>query len=147
MTCKDSLPNMETLIDARRCLVLAPRVSEFSHLYLPVGGMIDPLPLVKECSMTTPTSSGCTPTNPDTEQIGGRHYKKLAIQPWDYVIANELDYFQGSIIKYVTRWRDKGWTEDLHKAKHFLDKYILTMEEKYPHLKERPDNGTPNPHS
>ena len=91
-------------------------------------------------------SSEPTVTNPDTEQIGGRHYKKLAIQPWDYVIANELDYFQGSIIKYVTRWRDKGWTEDLHKAKHFLDKYIVTMEEKYPHLKERPDNGTPDPH-
>jgi len=57
-------------------------------------------------------------------QIGGKHYTKLAIQPWDYVIANDLDYFQGSIIKYVTRWRDKGGIDDLKKAIHFLEKYI-----------------------
>lgn len=73
------------------------------------------------------------------KQVGGEHYKKCKIQPWDYTIANDLDYFQGSIIKYVTRWKDKGWTQDLHKAKHFLDKYIETMEEKYEGLKERPD--------
>ena len=86
---------------------------------------------------TTMRSNVSIDKNPDTEQIGGRNYKKLAIQPWDYVIANDLDYFQGSIIKYVTRWKDKGWTEDLHKAKHFLDKYIVTMEEKYKGLKQR----------
>lgn len=57
-------------------------------------------------------------------QIGGDHYEKLSIQVWDYVDANELDYFQGSIIKYVTRWRDKGGVEDLRKAKHFIEKYI-----------------------
>lgn len=91
--------------------------------------------------MTTKPQIGSM--NPDEEQIGGRHYKKLAIQPWDYVLANNLDYFQGSIIKYVTRWRDKGWTQDLHKAKHFLDKYILAMEAQYHHLKERPEkDGT-----
>jgi hypothetical protein len=73
------------------------------------------------------------------KQIGGRHYHKCAIQPWDFVIANDLDYFQGSIIKYVTRWKDKGWIEDLHKAKHFLDKYIETMEAKHKQLSERPE--------
>ena len=73
------------------------------------------------------------------KQIGGRHYKRLKIQVWDYIIANDLDYFQGSITKYVTRWKDKGGIEDLHKAKHFLDKYIVTMEEKFKDMKERPD--------
>jgi len=77
--------------------------------------------------------------NQSATQVGGDHYKKCQIQPWDYVIANDLDYFQGSIIKYVTRWKDKGWTQDLHKAKHFLDKYIETMEERYKNLKERPN--------
>lgn len=57
-------------------------------------------------------------------QIGGEHYKQCAIQPWDFVIANELDYFQGSIVKYITRWKNKGGIEDLKKARHFLDKYI-----------------------
>lgn len=32
-------------------------------------------------------------------QVGGDHYKQQAIQPWDYIAANNLDFFQGSIIK------------------------------------------------
>lgn len=56
-------------------------------------------------------------------QVGGRHYQ-TPIQHWDYVVANNLDYFQGQITKYVTRWRNKGGIQDLEKARHFLDKYI-----------------------
>ena len=56
-------------------------------------------------------------------QVGGRHYL-ASIQHWDYVAANNLDYFQGQITKYVTRWKQKGGVQDLLKARHFLDKYI-----------------------
>lgn len=63
-------------------------------------------------------------------QIGGGHYKAKAIQPWDYIAANDLDYFQGNIVKYVTRWRDKAGVEDLKKARHYLDKYIELEENK-----------------
>lgn len=73
------------------------------------------------------------PASPvNEEQVGGAHYTKCTIQPWDYVIANDLDYFQGSIIKYVTRWRDKGGVQDLRKAMHFLEKYIEHEESKWP---------------
>jgi hypothetical protein len=41
-------------------------------------------------------------------QIGGNHYKKLQIQPWDYILANNIGYCEGSAIKYLSRWRDKG---------------------------------------
>ena len=64
------------------------------------------------------------PRSKMNNQVGGVHYTKWKIEPWDYVIANDLDYFQGSIIKYITRWRDKGGVEDLKKAAHFLQKYI-----------------------
>lgn len=64
-------------------------------------------------------------------QVGGSHYKTTKIQPWDYVVANNLDYFQGTIIKYITRWRDKGGVEDLEKARHFLDKYIEVERERH----------------
>lgn len=57
-------------------------------------------------------------------QVGGAHYKTKAIQPWDYIAANSLDYFQGNIVKYVSRWKDKGGMQDLEKARHYLDKYI-----------------------
>ena len=57
-------------------------------------------------------------------QHGGDHYKKTSIQVWDFIAANEMDWFQGSIVKYVTRWHMKGGIEDLLKAQHVLDKYI-----------------------
>lgn len=57
-------------------------------------------------------------------QVAGDHYRRQRIQHWDYVAANGLDYFQGQITKYVSRWRDKGGVQDLEKAMHFLQKYI-----------------------
>ena len=50
-------------------------------------------------------------------QVGGQHYKVKTIQPWDYIAANGLGYFEGNIVKYVTRWRDKGGVDDLRKAR------------------------------
>jgi hypothetical protein len=58
------------------------------------------------------------------EQHGGIHYKGNAIQPWDYIAANNLGYFEGSAIKYLSRWKDKGGIEDLRKARHFVEKLI-----------------------
>ena len=55
--------------------------------------------------------------------VGGDHYQKQKIQHWDFVAANNLDYFQGQITKYVARWKDKNGLQDLEKAKHFLEKY------------------------
>jgi hypothetical protein len=60
-------------------------------------------------------------------QVAGNHYKDKAIQPWDYIVANNLGYLEGNIIKYVSRWRDKGGVDDLLKARHYLDKLIETQ--------------------
>lgn len=57
-------------------------------------------------------------------QVGGDHYKKNAIQPWDYITSNQLGYLEGNIVKYVSRWKDKGGRQDLEKAKHYLDKLL-----------------------
>jgi hypothetical protein len=62
-------------------------------------------------------------------QIGGDHYKTKTIQPWDFIAANKLGYFEGNVVKYVSRWRDKGGVDDLRKARHYLDK-LLEIEEK-----------------
>lgn len=58
---------------------------------------------------------------PLAKQEGGSHYTKYSIQPIEYSMANGLDACQHSIVKYVTRFRDKGGLEDLAKARHFLD--------------------------
>ena len=57
-------------------------------------------------------------------QIGGDHYTKLAIQPMQYSMANKLDPLQHTVIKYVTRFRDKNGIEDIEKAKHCIDMLI-----------------------
>lgn len=57
-------------------------------------------------------------------QVDGDHYKKLAIQPMEYSMNNKLDACQHTIIKYVTRFRDKGGIKDLEKARHVLDMLI-----------------------
>ena len=58
------------------------------------------------------------------QQVGGGHYATKAIQPWDYIIANNLGYLEGNIVKYISRWKDKGGVEDLKKAQHYLQKLI-----------------------
>lgn len=63
------------------------------------------------------------PTANDT-QVGGDHYIDKAIQPWDYIVSNDLGFLEGNIIKYVTRWNYKGGVEDLRKAQHYLAKLI-----------------------
>jgi hypothetical protein len=65
------------------------------------------------------------------QQVGGAHYAVKAIQPWDFIIANNIGYLEGNIIKYISRWKDKGGVEDLKKAQHYLQKLIET------HDKER----------
>lgn len=62
-------------------------------------------------------------------QIGGNHYKDKAIQPVEYIHANNIGYFEGNIIKYVTRWKDKNGIQDLKKAIHYLE-LLIDLENK-----------------
>ena len=62
-------------------------------------------------------------------QIGGSHYKDLEIHPIDYIMGNSLGYCEGNVVKYVSRWRDKGGIEDLRKAKHYID-FLIAHEVK-----------------
>ncbi|MBT9571089.1 MAG: DUF3310 domain-containing protein [Pseudomonas umsongensis] len=57
-------------------------------------------------------------------QVSGSHYKDLKIQPIEYIHANGIPFAEGSVIKYVSRWRSKGGVKDLEKAKHFLELLI-----------------------
>ena len=54
-------------------------------------------------------------------QIGGDHYKYKPIQPIEYILANDLGFCEGNIVKYATRWREKGGVDDLRKIKHYVD--------------------------
>lgn len=54
-------------------------------------------------------------------QEGGNHYKDLKIQPVEYIQANDLDFFQGNVVKYVTRHKAKNGEQDIRKAIHYLN--------------------------
>lgn len=60
----------------------------------------------------------------NNRQISGNHYMKQQVQPWDYIASNGLGFFEGNIVKYVTRWKNKGGVDDLKKAQHYLQKLI-----------------------
>jgi len=55
---------------------------------------------------------------------GPGHYKEKPMQPWDFIVANNLGYLEGNVIKYITRWRQKDGVQDLRKAKHYIEKLI-----------------------
>ncbi len=58
------------------------------------------------------------------KQVSGNHYKDCGIQPIEYIHANNLSYFQGNVVKYVTRYKDKAGKADLEKAIHYLELMI-----------------------
>ena len=54
------------------------------------------------------------------KQVGGDHYKDCGIQPVEYIFQNNLDYFEGNVVKYITRHRKKGeGKKDVEKAIHY----------------------------
>jgi hypothetical protein len=72
-----------------------------------------------------------TNTNPLDVQVGGGHYKSRAIQPVEYIEANDLSFLEGCIVKRITRWRYKNGYEDLQKIKHEVD-LLIEMDMRYP---------------
>jgi len=78
--------------------------------------------------MSEENSKRCS--KPLDKQVGGSHYKDCGIQPVEYIHANKLDYFEGNVVKYITRHRTKGQgKKDIEKAIHYAQ-LILQLEYK-----------------
>jgi hypothetical protein len=58
---------------------------------------------------------------PTKRQEGGDHYSKHKIQPYAFIQTNGLSFFQGNVIKYVVRYKDKNGIEDLKKIIHYCE--------------------------
>lgn len=78
----------------------------------------------------TPEAEG---NDPLAVQVGGSHYKGKAIQPIEYISANDLNFLEGCIVKRITRWRAKNGIEDLKKIKHEVD-LLIAMEQRFPRV-------------
>ena len=55
------------------------------------------------------------------KQVGGSHYRRMAVQPSEFINKNRLPFAEGSAIKYICRHAAKGKQEDIHKAIHYLE--------------------------
>lgn len=62
-----------------------------------------------------------------TDPYSPHHYSRWEIEPWDFILANKLDFIRGNIIKYLMRYDVKNGYEDLVKARVYLDKLISSI--------------------
>jgi len=68
------------------------------------------------------------------KQVGGDHYKRMAIQPSHYIVRNKLGWYEGNIVKYITRHSIKGGRQDVEKVIHYAE---LLLEDRYTPKKSR----------
>ena len=66
-------------------------------------------------------------------QVGGDHYSRHTIQPFDIINEYDLNFYEGNALKYLLRQKGDRVT-DLRKARHYIDVLI-----------EREVNGIPAP--
>lgn len=52
------------------------------------------------------------------------HYTQGAIECIDYILDKKMDYLEGNVVKYITRYKDKNGVEDLKKARWYIDRLI-----------------------
>ena len=55
------------------------------------------------------------------------HYGNSGIDVISFCQANNLDFMQGNVIKYVFRYKNKNGLEDLEKAKEYIDRMIENL--------------------
>jgi len=42
---------------------------------------------------------------PQYTQVGGNHYTKFPIQPYEFISKNDLSFFQGNVIRGKEGWK------------------------------------------
>ena len=57
------------------------------------------------------------------------HYNQGNIEVSDFIIDQNMNFLEGNIIKYVSRYKTKNGIEDLKKARWYLNKLIKEANE------------------
>jgi hypothetical protein len=61
------------------------------------------------------------------KQVGGNHYASMAIQPVEFIVANNLTFLEGNVIKYISRHHAKNGADDVRKAIHYCELILRTV--------------------
>ena len=73
---------------------------------------------MKDCGQTKEQMK-----NMEEDKINPSYYKK-GIETTDYIVSHDMNYVEGNIIKYVTRYKEKNGLQDLLKAEWYLNRLI-----------------------
>jgi len=57
------------------------------------------------------------------------HYCNLPIEPITYIQENNLNFIQGNVVKYISRYMSKGGIEDLKKIIHYCEIEIKRLQD------------------
>ena len=76
-----------------------------------------------------PSNKFVPSTKADLQQVGGSHYKDMAVQPWvameSWMTPEQFaGFLRGNAIKYLARCDVKGGIDDIKKARHYIDKLV-----------------------
>jgi hypothetical protein len=71
----------------------------------------------------------------NAKQVGGTHYKKMGVEPWDVVdtwpLEQRIGAYRAGALKYLMRMGSKDEdVQEICKAIHYLEKLIETLKEK-----------------
>ena len=61
------------------------------------------------------------------KQVGGNHYASMAIQPVEFIVANNLTFLEGNVVKYISRHHAKNGADDVRKAIHYCELILKTV--------------------
>lgn len=58
------------------------------------------------------------------DNINPKHYQQGSIETIDYILDQKMNYLEGNVVKYISRYKMKNGLEDLQKASWYLNKLI-----------------------
>lgn len=73
-------------------------------------------------------SAEITTTSALDMQVAGDHYRKMKIQPVEFIHANNIPFIEGNVIKYILRHEAKNGADDILKVIHYCE---LLLELRY----------------
>jgi hypothetical protein len=71
--------------------------------------------------------------------INPTYYTDMKISPYEYITANELNWEQGNIVKYISRYKGKNGAEDIRKVIKYAE---MLLEREYGSTKTEMEAAT-----
>lgn len=102
--------------DGNELSILSSKYSQYSYNRLQEPGPVMEAPTCCEGKMA--------PDQDNYDKLNPHYYTRGKIECIDYIIDKDLNFLEGNVVKYLTRWRYNNGVVDLEKALWYLHKLI-----------------------